>query len=399
MTAEVALLNNAAVALAADSAMTLRSSGKTYSVQKLFALSKEHAVGVMVYNNSEFMGIPWETLINMYREVLDDEPRPTVERYLDEFLSFIVHKRFKTRNHEFANVLHMADAPFREVARNALEHPNGTNALGEEIRKAREWLQNAESTKSLTNKQVSNFLSSYRDQFNESIEQAFGEFELTARTKRSLFGLLRDLLKSDVPTPNHSGLVIAGFGSEEFFPTLIAVTIEGTVGGKLKFDRRQKIDISRDGQSASIVPFAQHEMVQRFMAGVDPAFLRYLGDTMGEASTQLVIEALKGFDIECSEAQEDAVRRAALQQTAHYLREAEEFQEIEFVNPIMEIVQHLPKQELADMAEALVNLTALKRRVSLEAESVGGPTDVAVISKGDGLVWIRRKQYFDREIN
>jgi len=32
-------------------------------------------------------------------------------------------------------------------------------------------------------------------------------------------------------------------------------------------------------------------------------------------------------------------------------------------------------------------------------ESVGGPVDVAVISKGDGFVWIKRKYYFDSDIN
>ena len=51
------------------------------------------------------------------------------------------------------------------------------------------------------------------------------------------------------------------------------------------------------------------------------------------------------------------------------------------------------------MAEALVNLTALKRRVSDEMETVGGPIDVAVISKGDGFVWIRRQHYFDPDLN
>lgn len=30
---------------------------------------------------------------------------------------------------------------------------------------------------------------------------------------------------------------------------------------------------------------------------------------------------------------------------------------------------------------------------------VGGPIDVAVISKGDGLIWIKRKHYFDRDLN
>jgi hypothetical protein len=32
-------------------------------------------------------------------------------------------------------------------------------------------------------------------------------------------------------------------------------------------------------------------------------------------------------------------------------------------------------------------------------ETVGGPIDVAVISKGDGFVWIKRKHYFERDLN
>lgn len=70
-----------------------------------------------------------------------------------------------------------------------------------------------------------------------------------------------------------------------------------------------------------------------------------------------------------------------------------------FVNPVLGIVRHLPKEELASMAEALVSLTSLKRRVSLEEESVGGPVDVAVASKGDGFIWIKRKHYFDPLLN
>lgn len=51
------------------------------------------------------------------------------------------------------------------------------------------------------------------------------------------------------------------------------------------------------------------------------------------------------------------------------------------------------------MAEALVNLTSTKRKVTAEQETVGGPIDVAVISKNDGFVWVRRKHYFDPMLN
>jgi hypothetical protein len=68
-------------------------------------------------------------------------------------------------------------------------------------------------------------------------------------------------------------------------------------------------------------------------------------------------------------------------------------------DPIVEIVNHLPKEELADMAEALVNLTSFKRHVTHHAETVGGPIDVATISRGDGFIWIKRKHYFTPDLN
>jgi hypothetical protein len=65
----------------------------------------------------------------------------------------------------------------------------------------------------------------------------------------------------------------------------------------------------------------------------------------------------------------------------------------------MDMVQILPKDELALMAESLVNLDKFKRRVSSQSETVGGPIDVALITKGDGFVWVRRKHYFRPELN
>jgi len=63
------------------------------------------------------------------------------------------------------------------------------------------------------------------------------------------------------------------------------------------------------------------------------------------------------------------------------------------------MVEVLPKDELAAMAEALVHLTAFKRKMNVGMETVGGPIDVAVISKGDGFVWVKRKHYFPAELN
>jgi len=66
---------------------------------------------------------------------------------------------------------------------------------------------------------------------------------------------------------------------------------------------------------------------------------------------------------------------------------------------VLNVVSILPKDELAFMAESLVKLTSFKRRVTMETETVGGPIDVAVISKGDGFIWIKRKHYFKSSEN
>jgi hypothetical protein len=60
--------------------------------------------------------------------------------------------------------------------------------------------------------------------------------------------------------------------------------------------------------------------------------------------------------------------------------------------PFMGAVSALPRQDLAKMAEALVNLTAFLMRMTVDQdETVTEPIDVALLSKGDGFTWIKHK--------
>ena len=72
-----------------------------------------------------------------------------------------------------------------------------------------------------------------------------------------------------------------------------------------------------------------------------------------------------------------------------------------YMQPILQSVATLPIEEMALLAESLINITSLRRKVALDGNigTVGGPIDVAIISKGDGLVWMKRKHYFDLSHN
>ena len=94
MTAEVAVMNKSAVALAADSAITITTGDLNQSkvfntANKLFTLSKYQPVGIMVYNSMELGGVPWETIIKEYRKNLAEEPLDTIKDYCDNFFNFL----------------------------------------------------------------------------------------------------------------------------------------------------------------------------------------------------------------------------------------------------------------------------------------------------------------------
>ena len=82
-----------------------------------------------------------------------------------------------------------------------------------------------------------------------------------------------------------------------------------------------------------------------------------------------------------------------------YQNKTQEYIRENYVRQLMDTVEYLGKEDLVAMAESLISLTSLKRRMTSSEESVGGPVDVAFISKGDGFVWIKRKLYFDKELN
>lgn len=200
-----------------------------------------------------------------------------------------------------------------------------------------------------------------------------------------------------------SGLVVAGFGDDELYPALYEYSVEAVLEGELIYRDGRSAEIEPGVLHAMVMPFAQHEMVALFMEGIDPYYRRQIED--------FVTEVLAGYPDAIADYLEEALGeegakdlRGRLSQVSsrlikRYEAHLRELRQEAYVNPIVSVVAMLPKGELASAAEALVNLTSFKRRVSRQAETVGGPIDVAVISKGDGFVWIKRKHYFAPELN
>ena len=51
-------------------------------------------------------------------------------------------------------------------------------------------------------------------------------------------------------------------------------------------------------------------------------------------------------------------------------------------------------QDLAQLAENLIAMTNLERLMTFREEGVGGPIDLAIISKNNGFTWLNRKSWY-----
>ena len=63
------------------------------------------------------------------------------------------------------------------------------------------------------------------------------------------------------------------------------------------------------------------------------------------------------------------------------------------------VIPAMPLQDAIDLGEFLVDLTIKFSRFKPGAPTVGGPIEIAAISKHEGFRWIKRKYYFDSRLN
>jgi hypothetical protein len=399
MTAEVAIMNTKGIALAADSAATLGSgNGKVYNTaDKLFALSKYHPVGIMIYGWSKFMGIDWEVIVKSYRDFLDKKSFDKLSNYTGDFinylskfpyfentemLEYLEYRCFEVFSHVLTWFLDDLHKEFDSKENIELSEIN--SLFDKTLRNIKEQITQQEDEKQI--KLDTDFIDSNSETIKKELENVFENYKLSKEQIAELTSILKLDFQKCGWVDDYSGIVIAGYGEREIFPTLCEFKISGKLGDSLIYFGRDTTQITTDWR-ASIAPFSQTEMVYRFVLGIDPDL-----DVTTIKKVQMILDSLspllKDSDREKTKAIAELMKE--------YL---DDFQIISYKKPIYDIVACMEKSELVSMAEAMVNLTALKRHVSDDEESVGGPIDVALITKGDGFIWIKKKTSYDPHLN
>jgi len=396
MTAEISIMNSQGIAIAADSAVTIGSNGnyKTYyTAQKVFNLSKKHFVGIMIYGDNEFMKINMEIIINEFSKYLGDRVLDTLEEYARKLLIFL-RDDFKYVDIDQKNYLKWMSYYFFDAIKDIYEEDISKNYKNQEITKAqqgkilagilkktRDELENDENLVSFTD---DGFVKENNAIIKGEIDKVFPE--INDKNKEELINLfLLDISKVIIGAWEafNTGIVFAGYGDKELFPSTVGFNLYGKLGNNVLHTELSITDLIHDDALYPIRPYSQTNVITSFIMGIDPDYEDKINIELDKLTKELTDITGKKYTEEISK------KIKELKDTI------DSFQKTEFRDPVFDIVDSLPKSNLAEMAEALVNLTALRQQVSTAQQTVGGPTDVALITKTDGFVWIKKKQIFN----
>ena len=425
MTAEIIIMNAGAVALAADSAATVTTGlggSKVFSSDdKIFALTESAPVGIMTFGKADFMGIPFETIITEYRRRHGSQTYAHLEEYGEAFLSFLQEEIGPSipieKQQEF--IVTNAQTLFAEIV-DTIERQRSnlrTILADEDEDRAQEiWaieeallvrniiveysrkLEEAESLEAISDgilREAEQLLEPHTDEMQGKLS----ELQLTAEEAEQVIQIVHgglSIMAEEISLQSggdYTGIVIAGFGEDDLLPAYYEYHMEGLIYGVLKVHRIEQYKIE-DSNDSEIAVFAQADVIYNFLFGIHPGLLRQAQELFGEMLRDFVEEFMTNLDRYSQEERNNISfgLERSIELTADSFRQdvfGRAFDQ--HYGEITSVASFIPKGQLAEMAEALVSLTSLRRRVSFGDETVGGPTDVAVITKGGGLVWSKRK--------
>lgn len=409
MTSEVCLMNSLSVVLAADSATTVEYYGqngaeKRYfkGANKIFQLSEAHSVGLMIYNSASLLSVPWEVTIKEFRKKLGDKSFNTVEGFADEFIEWVnASQRLFPDDIRRSGFVQQVGASLLPIffGFNKQHQEDDTLDFSTYVDTYIANEGTVLEASELSDDEIGELTASTKNDVIIEFEKWLGFTNVTdfdeATRDKAIKEATKQALNRLTLENNYSGLIFAGFGDHSVFPELVSYSQCKLWGTKFVASGKKVEKVTHD-IPAVLSAFAQSSMTDTFEIGLSfdvfgkmqetfAGELKSISDSLNELSGDVIPE--------------EKVNQLIAERLTSSKNKIFEYARVEHSLPLRRVLGVLPVDEMAELAETLINLQSLKEKVTKPSETVGGPVDVAAITRSEGLVWIKRKHFFDADLN
>ena len=362
MTSQVIIFTKRFGILATDRQQTL-ADGKTYTgVKKIFELSRLHSAGVMLNGNPDLDDVPMETLIAEFKAGTDFKEIGTVEEIADRFINFL------SKSTDSSSVDEYVSSRLKYFRYNLISEIDefGFFNIIEERRK----------------KDICPFIKEYSDYDNE-----FDDIIPEDADKDEYLEILWQIFSFDLQN-DVTGIVLAGFDLKNHYPSFFEIEIYFNNNGKMIYEI---VDSAANSKKPIVKVFAINEEAYTFITGVNDEFIEFILKYVADAN-QSIVDSFKldieKNNIENSDIVIELLKKAQNKEYSKIVKHIDKFRLSALIDTTYSI-ENLPEWLISIFADLLIRLTAVKQKTSSEIESVSIESDILIISKVDGLKWLK----------
>jgi hypothetical protein len=418
MTSEIVVMNKFGAAIAADSAVTI-SNGKIYnSATKVFRINN-NSIGIMFYGLGELISIPVDIIVSSFNKenvefdslnscadlfitflvdfldnyVSDDANKHYLKSYLINIYEIILQRTnavAKSQNIElkFSTTPDSKTQQILNETISAVEKEIGQieNVVFQVNTKTN--IDNLLKELPVLNKEIDDDYKRNNDAFNNPFN---------SNQQNKIHKICTNSAYKKWNHPLSTGIVLIGYGKKDIFPQICSYIITGRYNKELIYYSEDLKCIDEIQNTVAIYNFAQSEMTITFMEGIHPNIKEYqktywnklLNEDLSKYVYSQISEGLiPTKQQEMSSKLEHIFKDVYVDYTTKLDDVIKHFN----TNDIIGVCGSLPIDELGLMAETIVNINSFRKKLSQEPATVGGPTDVAIISKKDGFLWVNKKE-------
>ena len=284
MTAEIAIVNRQGIALAADSAVTIGRAKVWKTANKLFSLEPVNDIAIMIYNTGDFVGIPWEVLVKVFREDVGKKVFLDVRECEAAFFNFLDKTILPASSESDMTIFLVILDAIENLApsKKAKSLKELQAHIEAEIAENEKFIFDIPKLRDVIPSNV--FLSKFKADIAVLCKESFG-FRLTRPYFEKVHHHLYEVVSRTMASAFMSGVVFAGYGKDQLLPYVSHFLVDGRMKYHIgKVEKRQtrfwlenRFDLSeKDSPNAYVIPFAQSDIFYLFMEGITRSNIYFL---------------------------------------------------------------------------------------------------------------------------
>ena len=391
MTSQVALMNLYGVALASDT-LSSRKADDGYITSegnnKIWTITG-HQVQALHYGNTLLGGIPHKIHFEAWVRTLT-KPLPNIQAYVSSYKKYCestksIHSRkteaydlrwvFKDALNRLSNKVDPQIANL-DLTQDEVENQNTIHKLLESEAKSFDaFYKNSHKFEGATREWLEQSITKFKIDLNELIAEVF-DYPLTTKIKTILKRAMKNFALAAWDIRSDTNLVFVGFGSKDEFAGSQRLRIRGVYNQKLLAITEEALYVSPDDIDSRVIYAAQADAMKALLQGYHPRF----GDRLEAVVSRHIQEFLDGKKME---------RHYGTDLSDKITEELADFSRNTFINPAFNAIMNMSPEQLAASAKGLVVMQAAAAAIGTQTPTVGGPVEVSMITKQDGVAFVK----------